>query len=181
VLASDDRALAPALAAAGFTVRRVTFTPPDLEAASKIEHFETYNRTPASQRVADIARALLQSPRAMLVADGDAGPAAVLALALAPVERAVIDVGRFDTSSDVAYLDRLYVPGIRRADDLQTAVSMATGRVLIHNAGAAFDVRGIACAPSRGRAAASACVTVMPRPLGVREVVRKLREPRLFP
>jgi hypothetical protein len=145
LLASENPDLPRALAHAGFAVRPVSFTPLDAEAAAKIEHFETYNRTPASQRVADIALALRETPHAILVADGDAAPAAVLALALAPVDRAVLDVGQFDTSSDAAYLDRLYIPGIRRAGDLQTAVSMATGRVLIHNAGPSFDVRGNGC------------------------------------
>ncbi|HEY2943197.1 MAG TPA: hypothetical protein VGN09_12260, partial [Vicinamibacteria bacterium] len=142
VLASEDPELEPALARAGFPVRRVRFTPPDADAAAKVEHFETYNRTPASQRVADIARAVIETPHAILVADGDAGPAAVLALALAPADRAVLDVGRFDTSSDDAYLERLYIPGLRRAGGLPTALSMASGPILIHNAGESFDVRG---------------------------------------
>src|SRR5206468_12558400 len=107
-----------------------------------VEHFETYNRTPASQRVADIARALIETPHAILVADGDAGPAAVLALALAPADRAVVDVGQFDTSSDAAYLERLYIPGLPPAGGLPTALSMARGSILIHDAGASFDVRG---------------------------------------
>jgi hypothetical protein len=161
VLASEDPALDPALARAGFSVRRVGFTPFDAEAAARIEHFETYNRTPSSQRVADIARALRENPGSALVADGDAALAGVLALAVAPADRAVLDVGQFDTSSDAAYLERLYIPGLRRAGGLQTAVSMATGRILLHNAGASFDVRG---------------PKVEARRLGVAEIVRLLTE-----
>jgi dienelactone hydrolase len=142
VLATDDPALEPALVKAGFAIRRVSLTPFDAEAASKVSHFETYNRTPASQRAADVARALRQAPGAALVADGDAALAALLALAIAPCKRAILDVGQFDTSSDDAYLDRLYVPGLRRAGGLQTAASMATGRILVHNAGAGFSVQG---------------------------------------
>jgi hypothetical protein len=160
VLASEDPNLEPALSHAGFSVRRVSFTSEDAAAAARIEHFETYNRTPASQRVADIARALRETPHAILIADGDAALAGVLALAIAPAERAVLDVGRFDTSDDAAYLDRLYIPGIRRAGDLQTAVSMATGRILIHNAGESFDLRG---------------PTVERRRLEVREIVPRLK------
>jgi len=160
VLASEDPALEPALVRAGFSVRRVAFTPFDAEAAARIEHFETYNRTPASQRVADIARALRENPGSSLVADGDAALAGLLALAVAPAGRAVLDVGQFDTSSDDAYLERLYVPGLRRAGGLQTAASMAPGRILVHDAGAAFDVRG----PS-----------LEPRKLSVREIVEWLK------
>src|SRR5206468_10878231 len=161
VLASEDPELEPALARAGFSVHRVRFTPRDAEAAAKIEHFETYNRTPASQRVADIASALRQSPGAALVADGDAALAGVLALAVAPADRAILDVGQFDTSSDAAYVERLYVPGIRRAGDLQTAVSMANARIVIHDAGASFDGRG---------------PTLLPQKLSVSEIVQRLKK-----
>ena len=161
VLASEDPELEPALARAGFSVHRVRFTPRDAEAAAKIEHFETYNRTPASQRVADIASALRQSPGAALVADGDAALAGVLALAVAPADRAILDVGQFDTSSDAAYVERLYVPGIRRAGDLQTAVTMANARIVIHDAGASFDVRG---------------PTLLPQKLSVSEIVQRLKK-----
>jgi len=139
----------------------VGFTPFDAEAAARIEHFDTYNRTPSSQRVADIARALRENPGSALVADGDAALAGVLALAIAPADRAVLDVGQFDSSSDAAYLERLYIPGLRRAGGLQTAVSMATGRILLHNAGANFDVRG---------------PKVEARRLGVPEIVKVLKE-----
>ena len=40
------------------------------------------------------------------------------------------------------FVDRLYIPGLRRAGDLQTAVSMATGAVVIHNAGDRFALDG---------------------------------------
>jgi len=160
VLASEDAALGPALTRAGFDVHPVRFTPFDEDAASRIQHFETYNRTPASQRVADIAQALRERPGSILVADGDAGLAGALALAVAPAARAVLGVGGFDTSSDAAYIERLYVPGLRRAGDLQTALGMATVPVLIHDAGAKFDVRG---------------PTIEPRKLDADEIVRRLR------
>ena len=160
VLASENAELEPALKRAGFTVRRVAFTPQDAAAAAKIEHFETYNRTPASQRVADVARALREAPHAMLVADGDAGLAGLLALAMAPADRAVLDVGRFDTSSDTAYLERLYIPGLLRAGGLQTAASMASGRILIHDAGTSFELKG---------------PTILSERLSVSEIVRRLR------
>ena len=161
MLASEDPALEPALARTGFTVHRVRFTSHDPEAAAKVAHFETYNRTPASQRAADIAQALRESPGSALVADGDAALAGMLALAVAPADRAVLDVGQFDTSSDAAYVERLYVPGLLRAGGLQTAVSMATGRILVHNAGKSFELGG---------------PTIVPQQLGAREIVQRLKE-----
>jgi dienelactone hydrolase len=140
VLATDHPALESMLARAGFTVRRVAATPFDAEAAAKIEHFATYNRTDASQRVADLVRALDDNPGAMLVADGAFGLPAVLALAVVPIDRAVIDVGRFDATSDDEFLARLDIPGIRRAGDVHTALAMATGHVTLHNAGDRFVV-----------------------------------------
>jgi hypothetical protein len=142
VLASDQPGIQSALTRAGFTVRPVRAISFDAGAAAKIQHFETYNRTPASLRVAEIVRALQESPGARLVADGAFALPAVLALAVVPVDRAVIDVARFDRTSDDAFLERLYIPGIRRAGDLQTALRMATGSITIHNAGERFAIEG---------------------------------------
>jgi dienelactone hydrolase len=142
VMAGDDSALQTALKKAGFAVRRVADTPFDAEAAAKIPHFDTYNRTHASQRVADIVRALEQAPHATLVASGDAALAAIFALAIVPADAAVLDVGPFDTSSDADFLQRVYIPGVRRAGDLQTAVSMTSARIVIHNAGERFSLEG---------------------------------------
>ena len=83
------------------------------------------------------------NPGAAIVADGDAALAAILASRVAPVPVAILDVGRFDTSSDAAYLERLYIPGLRRAGDLQTAASLARGKVVVHNAGDRFAVSGV--------------------------------------
>jgi hypothetical protein len=128
---------------AGFDVRPVTFTTFDAAAAGKIAHFETYNRTAASQRVADIVAALRAFPSGVLVAAGDAALPGLLAAAIVPVRRAVVEVGGFDTSSDAQFLDRVYIPGLRRAGDFQTAAAMARGDVIVHGAGDAFHVTGI--------------------------------------
>lgn len=135
VLASADRALEAAVAAAGFDVRPVHFTPFDAVAAEKVSHFHTYNRGPASQRVADLVAALSAAPGAMLVADGEAALPGVLAAAVAAVPVAVLDVDGFDPASDAAYLERLYVPGLRRAGGLRTAAAMARGKLVVHDAG----------------------------------------------
>ena len=142
VLATEDPAVEKAVARAGLPVHRVAFTPFDAKAAAAISMFETYNRTAASQRVADLVTALSTQPNAILVADGDAGLAGLLAAAVVPVTRAILDVGRFDLSSDAAFLERLYIPGIRRAGDLRTAAAMATGSLHVHNAGDRFSIEG---------------------------------------
>jgi hypothetical protein len=119
------------------------FTPFDKEAAAKINHFETYNRTPAGQRVADIVAALREHPGAPVVARGDAALAALLAASIEPVPVAVLDVDRFDTSNDQQYVDRLFIPGIRRAGDFQTAALSRHGVTIVHNAGDRFTVKGL--------------------------------------
>jgi hypothetical protein len=149
LLASGGTALEPLLKRAGLAVRNVRFSPFDAEAAEHVEHFETYNRTAAGQRVADLASALSDNPGAALVADGDAGVAALLALAIVPGRRAIVDVGQFDPSSDAAFLERLYIPGLRRAGDFSTAAAMISGDVLVHNAGDRFAARGLRVEPRR--------------------------------
>jgi hypothetical protein len=131
-----------ALRKAGYAPRSITFTPFDQAAADKVRHFETYNRTPASQRVADIVAALRAEPGAIVVAAGDAALAAALAAAVEQPRLAVLDVGGFDTSQDEPFLTHLYMPGLRRAGDLQTASEIAQGRLVIHNAGPQFSAPG---------------------------------------
>jgi hypothetical protein len=130
LLASARADLEPALRRAGVDVTRIAFTPFDGAAAAKVRHFDTYNRTAASQRVADIVEAIRRSPGSVLVADGDAAPAALLAAAIVPVRRAVLDLDGFDPATDAVFLDRLYIPGIRRAGDLTTARRMARGEII---------------------------------------------------
>jgi dienelactone hydrolase len=142
VLLAGAPDLASPLQAAGFAVRAVAFRPFDSDAAAGIRHFETYNRTIASQRVADIVAAVEANPGAVLVAGGEGGLAGVLAAGIAPVRLAVLDLDGFDNSSDAGFLERLYIPGIRRAGDLQTAVEGSTGSIVIHNASERFSLAG---------------------------------------
>jgi hypothetical protein len=143
LLATADRELETTLKSAGLHVRTIPLTAFDAEGAAKIRHFETYNRTAASQRVADIVAAIRGNPGAALVAGGDAALAGLLALSAVSVPLAILDVGRFDTSSDEDFLTHLYIPGLRRAGDLQTAASLQRGKLVVHNAGERFSVRGV--------------------------------------
>ena len=132
-----DPALDRELSRKGLRPVPIPFTPFDEAAAAKIRHFDTYNRTAASQRVADIVAALRAHPNAAVVARGDAALAALLAAAIEPASAAVLDVDGFDPSSDDEYLKRLFVPGLRRAGGVETAVAMARNLV-IHGARGRF-------------------------------------------
>lgn len=147
VVATAPPDVEAALRHAGFEIRRVTFTPFDEGLASKVRHFDTYNRTAANQRVADIVAALRQAPAAVLVADGDAALPALLAAAIVPVRLTIANVGGFDTSSDAQFLQRIDIAGLRRAGDFQTAAGMMSGDVIVHGAGDAFKVPGVRTEP----------------------------------
>jgi len=147
--AGTDPAIDHQIQAKGFKVQPITFTPFDAVAAAKIRHFETYNRTAAAQRVADIVAALRANPSAALVASGDAALASLLASAVVLPPLAILDVGDFDTSDDGAYVDRLYVPGLRRAGDLSTAAEVAGGVLVIHGAGSGFVLPNVQVARDR--------------------------------
>jgi hypothetical protein len=142
LMAGEDAVLRAALARAGFTVLPVVATPFDNRAAAAIQHFDTYNRTAASQRVADIVSAARAHPHAALVAGQGWGLSAVLASAAADVDPVVADVERFDRGSDEAFVESLYIPGIRRAGDLQTAASLSPARIFVHNAAEGFALDG---------------------------------------
>lgn len=143
VVAGVQPDVASALRGAGFEVRPVALTTFDAEAAAKVRHFDTYNRTAASQHVADIVAALRAAPSAVLVAGGDAGLPALLATAITPVRAAVVNVAGFDNSRDDQFVERLYVPGLRRAGDFQTAAAMVRGKVVVHDARDRFRVAGL--------------------------------------
>ena len=119
------------------------FSPFDSAAAAKISHFDTYNRTHAASASPTSSRPLRAYPGAALVATGDAALAGLLAAAIAPLRLAVLDVDQFDPSSDAALLEHLYIPGLQRAGGLQTAAHAAGRRVVVHDAGARFQLTGI--------------------------------------
>ena len=70
IVAGIDAELENEFRSAEFTLKPIDFTPFDAEEAAKIPFFDTYNRTAASQRVADIVEALRATPDAVLVAGG---------------------------------------------------------------------------------------------------------------
>ena len=141
LLDAPDPALERELSRRGFRAVHIRFTTFDEAAASKIRHFETYNRTPASQRVADIVSALGASPGAAIVARGDNALAAIFARRIAHASAAVLDVDGVDPASDEDYLKRLFIPGLRRAGGFETA-GTEQRRSLLHNTRGRFKVTG---------------------------------------
>ncbi len=149
LLEASDATLERELQRKGLRTVVIPFTPFDTAAASKIRHFETYNRTPASQRVADIVTAIWKYPESAVVAKGDAALAAVLAMAIARPRVAVLDVDGFDTSSDEDYLRRLFIPGLRRAGGLEIAAGFLPSGSVIHGGGGRFAIDGATVRPGR--------------------------------
>jgi dienelactone hydrolase len=137
-----DAAAENELRRARFDVVRVDVPDFDVAAAGKIRHFETYNRTPAAGLVAAIVSALRAHPGAAVVASGDDALAALLASAVEPPRAMILDVGPFDTSNDEDFVSRLYIPGLRRAGDLQTAAAAYRNTLVIHNATDRFQLHG---------------------------------------
>ena len=113
--------------------------------------FTTYNRTDDSHRVQDILTAIayLESRRDVarvnLAGVGKGGLWCLLARGLAPeLHRTVVDVSRFASEDDRAYLDHLYIPVLRRVGDFKTASMLAPATpLLIHNAGESFDTQWV--------------------------------------
>ena len=149
LVSSVDPETEQALRRARFDVRAVPAPAFDPEAADKVRHFDTYNRTAASRRVAAIVDLMRANPGAALVAGGDGALAALLAAAIAPPRAMVLDVDGFDPSNDDEFVRRLYIPGLRRAGDLRTAASAYRGRLVIHNAGDRFTLEGRSAAKTR--------------------------------
>jgi len=126
---------------------------------NRIKFFTTYNRTLAANRVQDILTALAYVQQRLLtpgetlsvVGVGEAGLWTLLARGLAPaVGRTVVDVQQFPSENDVAFVQRLPIPGLRRAGDFATAVTLAPlTPLLIHNTGKDFRTEKLADAYRR--------------------------------
>lgn len=129
----------------------------DKDTLARIKFFTTYNRTAAANRVQDVLTALAyvqqsllpasaSQPRVSLVGLGEAGLWTLLARGLAPrIERTVVDAGQFDSANDASFLQHLPIPGIRRAGDFVTAVTLAPlTPLVIHNSGGKFNTASLA-------------------------------------
>lgn len=119
----------------------------DMTDSSSSKFFTTYNRTPAALRIQDILTGLayLKNRKDVsvinLVGLEEAGLWCLLARSLAPrLNTTVVDVAQFPNHIDQAYLNKLFIPLIRRAGEFKTALTLSpTTRLLIHNTGNKFD------------------------------------------
>ena len=119
----------------------------DMTYSSSSKFFTTYNRTPAALRIQDILTGLayLKNRKDVsvinLVGLEEAGLWCLLARSLAPkLNTTVVDVAQFPNHMDQAYLNKLFIPLIRRAGEFKTALTLSpTTRLLIHNTGNKFD------------------------------------------
>ncbi|MDX2043748.1 MAG: acetylxylan esterase [Acidobacteriota bacterium] len=133
------------LADAGFTAAAITLQPQAQtgEQAKKYRYFTTYNRSDAANQVQDILTAAAylkgKSSKLSVVAIGKAGGLALLARGLTTFDRTVVDAAQLDSANDQAVLAQIPIPGIRRAGDFQTAVTLAPlTPMLIHNTSGKF-------------------------------------------
>lgn len=108
--------------------------------------FQTYNRTAAMERIQDILTAFAYLRHASgvdaidLLGFKDAGIWCMLARAVAGATAStVVDVDGFACEDDQAWIERAFIPLIRRAGGLDTALALAApARLCIHNAGDRF-------------------------------------------
>ncbi len=137
--------LTVSLSAAGYNVATITLQPQaqTSEQSKKYRYFTTYNRSDAANQVQDILTAVAylkgKNSKLSVVAIGKAGGLALLARGLTAFDRTVVDAAQLDSANDQAVLAQIPIPGIRRAGDFQTAVTLAPlTPMLIHNTGGKF-------------------------------------------
>lgn len=115
--------------------------------AASDNKFTTYNRTEVAERVQDVVTAIAYlrsrgaAQRVDLVGLGEAGPWCLLARGLETcVNSCAVDLQKFNAEDDREFVKRFYIPLLRRAGDLRTAIALAAPRRLfIGNAGSASD------------------------------------------
>ena len=111
-------------------------------------YYHVFNRSDDANRVQDVLTAIAFLRRHTgaaainVVGTGRAGLWVLLAAALDLGELNVAaDLDRFDASDDAAYVDGLFIPGLRRAGDVRAAAPLLSrGRLLLHNAHPGFPL-----------------------------------------
>jgi len=106
-----------------------------------VKFFTTFNRTDTAERVQDILTALAYLrgqdgvERLNLIGFDEAGLWGMLAAGVdGELSHVVVDMDRFNAEDDEEWIERLYVPCIRRVGDLKTAGALiAPASLLIHN------------------------------------------------
>ncbi|MBI3667341.1 MAG: acetylxylan esterase, partial [Acidobacteria bacterium] len=109
--------------------------------------FTTFNQTDDANRVQDILTALEyvrgRSGKAEvnLVGLEMGGVWSYLARALADDQVSLAaDLAQFQAGNDEEYIEKFFIPGLRKAGDFRAAAALAaSGRALVHNAGPGFQ------------------------------------------
>ena len=143
--------LTASLVAAGYTAATINLLPQSQtsEQAKKYRYFTTYNRSDAANQVQDMLTVIAylkgKSSKLSVVAFGKAGGLALLARGLTNVDRMIVDAAQLDSTDDQQVLAQVPIPGIRRAGDFQTSITLAPlTPLLIHNTGSKFRTEFIA-------------------------------------
>lgn len=119
------------------------------------EFFTTFNRTDTAERVQDVltaiayARQRFATDHIQLICPGTAGLWCAFARAFidGPLD-SVIDWDQFDEASDNTYLEKAFVPGIRKAGGLPAAVEFwSGGRSVVFNSNSSFPLSADADVP----------------------------------
>lgn len=109
-------------------------------------YYHVFNHSDDANRVQDIltAAAFLRdhagTSQIRIVGLGRAGLWVLLASALDPaIQSVAADLNQFDPTDDQQYVERLYIPGLRRAGDFRAVAVLLSDRdLLLHNAHDAF-------------------------------------------
>jgi dienelactone hydrolase len=147
---SGSRELIAQLVKAGHNVAFLTAFPGQNGSGDKPKYnfIATYNRLNDAQRVQDVLTAIAYlnkikgSAKLNVIGLKEGGLYVLLARAFATgVDQMVVDTAQFDNNNDEDYLRRLAIPGLRRAGDFLTAVTIAPlTPLLLHNTGTQFQV-----------------------------------------
>jgi dienelactone hydrolase len=116
-----------------------------------IPHFLTYNQSETALRVQDVltAAAYLQSRREAkrinLIGLEEAGMWSLLAAPfLQSLDSVMIDACGFENGEDALYLEKLFIPGLRRAGDVRTAQALlAPIPAMIFNTAGKFETKWV--------------------------------------
>ena len=109
-------------------------------------YYHVFNRSDDANRIQDVLTAIAflrghgDSGEVDVVGVGRAGLWALLAAAIdGRVTSVAADLDLFEAASDDAYVDGLFIPGLRRAGDFRAAATLLTDtKVLLHNGHSSF-------------------------------------------
>jgi hypothetical protein len=113
----------------------------------KYNYIATYNRLTDAQRVQDVLTAIAYlnkikgAARLNVIGLKEGGLYALLARGFASgIDQMVVDAAQFDNNNDEEFLQRLAIPGLRRAGDMTTAAAIAPlTPLLLHNTSTRFQ------------------------------------------